>query len=261
MNLRKTIALSLILFVGPLLFGQSPATNPDLDPAQVAELVTANHMLAEMGVLDGYGHVSVRDARNPNRYLLARAIPAGTVTAADIRVYDLDSNPITGTAADSFLERFIHGEIYKARPDVMAVVHSHAPEVIPFSVTNVPLRPIIHMAGFLPQKVKVFDNRPLFGQTNLLIGNPEIGRALVGAMGSDPVILLRGHGLVVVAPGLHVAVGRAYYMTVDARVEQQALLLGGGTATFLSPEEAEKTAAQDGFERTWKLWKAKLGEK
>lgn len=228
------------------------------DPAQVADLVLANHILAEMGVLDGYGHVSVRDSGNPSRYLMARAIPAATVTAADIFVYDLDSNPLNGDVKGSFWERFIHGEIYKARPDVTAVIHTHAQEMIPFSVTSVPLRPVIHMAGFLPQQVKVFDNRSLFGQTDLLIRSPEIGHALAAALGSDPAILLRGHGSVVVAPGLHVVVGRAYYMTVDARTEQQALALGSGNVTYLSPDEAQKAAGQDGFERAWTLWKSKI---
>jgi HCOMODA/2-hydroxy-3-carboxy-muconic semialdehyde decarboxylase len=261
MTRRVLICCFLILAAATLVSAQAPSiATKGPDPAQVAELVLANHILAEMGVLDGYGHVSVRDAHNPNRYLLARAIPAATVTAADIYVYDLDSKPIKGNASDSFWERFIHGEVYKARPDVMAVIHSHAPEVIPFTVTSVPLRPMIHMAGFLPQQVKVFDNRPLFGQTDLLIRSPEIGQALAAAMGSDPIILLRGHGVVLAGNSLHVAVGRAYYAALDARTEQQALLLTGGDKdkiTFLAPEEAEKAATQDGFERTWTLWKSR----
>lgn len=254
------IAVAALLFVAPALLAQ-PTAQPDPDPAQVAELVLADHILAEIGVLDAYGHVSVRDARNPGRYLMSRAIPPATVTAADILVYDLDSNPLNGKPQDSFLERFIHGEIYKSRPDVMAVIHSHAPEVIPFSVTAIPLRPMIHVAGFLPQQVKVFDNRPLFGQTDLLIRTPRIGQALAHTLGADPVILLRGHGAVVVGPSLHVTVGRAYYMTVDARTEQQAIALGGKDVTYLSPEEAEKATAQDGYERAWTLWKSKLENK
>ena len=258
MKILGVAALALVC-LAPALTAQSLAS-PDPDPAQVAELVLADHILAQQGVLDAYGHVSVRDARDPKRYLMSRAIPAATVTAADILVYDLESNPLNGRPQDSFLERFIHGEIYKARPDVMAIIHSHAPDVIPFSVTAVPLRPMIHVAGFLPQQVTVFDNRPLFGQTDLLIRTPEIGQALSKALGSDPIILLRGHGAVVVGPSLHVAVGRAYYMTVDARAEQQAIELGGKEVTYLSLQEAEKAAPQDGFERVWILWKSKLGE-
>ncbi len=257
---QKLIASLLALAVTPLLHAQNAASAAP-DPAQVAELVTANHILAEMGLLDGYGHISVRDVHNPNRYLLAKAIPAATVTAADIRLYDLDSNPVTGTAAESFWERFIHGEIYKTRPDITAIVHSHAPEMVAFSVTGVKLRPVIHMAGFLPQQVRVYDNRTLFGETDLLITSTQKGHALGESLGSDPIVLLRGHGTVVVAAGLHVVVGRAYYMTVNARVEQQALALGGGGITGLTAEEAQKSATQDGFERTWTLWKSKLGEK
>ena len=256
MKVRYCAVSVLLLVIAPII--QAQAAQSDPDPAQAAELVLADHILAEMGVLDAYGHVSMRDAHNPNHYLLARAIPAATVTAKDIMVYDLDSNPLNGDVKDSFWERFIHGEIYKARPDVMAVIHSHAPDVIPFTVTNMPLRPMIHMAGFLPQQVKVFDNRPLFGQTDLLIRSAEIGHALAAKLGNDPIVLLRGHGAVIVGPSLHVVVGRAYYMTVDARTELQALAIGGGNVTYLSPEEADKAAPQDGFERAWTLWKEKI---
>lgn len=258
MRFHRIAAFALIC-LSPVLMAQQSAAQPD--PAQVSELVLADHILAEMGVLDAYGHVSVRDAHNPRRYLMSRAIPAATVTAADIVVYDLDSNPLNARPQDTFWERYIHGEIYKTRPDVIAVIHSHAPEVIPFSVTGVPLRPMIHMAGFLPQQVKVFDNRPLFGQTDLLIRSPEIGHALAQTLGADPMILLRGHGAVVVGSSLHVAVGRAYYMTVNARTEQQAIALGGKDVTYLSPQEAEKAAPQDGFERAWTLWKSRLEKK
>jgi HCOMODA/2-hydroxy-3-carboxy-muconic semialdehyde decarboxylase len=249
----------------PILWAQAAigpsAANDDPDPAQVAELVLANHILANEGVLDAYGHVSVRDDRNPNRFLLSRAVAAGTVTAADIIVYDLDSKPVKETGNAGFVERFIHGEIYKARPDVMAVVHSHSPEVIPFTVTSVPLRPMIHMAGFMPQFVPVFDNRPVAGMTDLLIRTPELGHALAEMLGNNPIILLRGHGDVVVGPSLHTVVGRAYYMTVDARTELQAILLGGGKVTYLAPEEAEKTAAHGDFERAWEYWISKLKDK
>ena len=227
------------------------------DPAQVAELVLANHILANEGVLDAYGHVSVRDAHHPDRFLLSRAAPAGTVTAADIVEYDLDAKPISDPNAGGYIERYIHAEIYRARPDVMAVIHSHAPEVIPFTVTRVPLKPMIHMAGFMPQTAPVFDNRKVAGMTDLLIRTPELGKALATTLGSNPLVLLRGHGAVVVGPSLHVVVGRAYYMTVDARAELQALAIGGGNITYLAPEEADKAASQDGFERAWTLWKAK----
>ncbi len=118
------------------------------DPAQVQELVLANHILAHEGVLDAYGHVSVRDARNPNHFLLASHMAAGVVTASDIIEYDFDCKPVRPDAPTGYTERFIHGEIYRARPDVMAVIHTHAPDLIPFSTTSVPLRPIYHMGAF-----------------------------------------------------------------------------------------------------------------
>lgn len=233
----------------------------DPDPAQVADLVLADHILANEGVLDAWGHVSVRDVRNPNRFLLSRAVAPAMVTAADIIEYDLDAKPVKDTGAAGYLERFIHGEIYKARPDVMAVIHSHAPDVIPFTVTAVPLRPMIHMAGFMPQTVPVFEIRNVAGMTDLLIRSNQLGHALAQTLGDKSMVLLRGHGAVVVGPSLHVVVGRAYYMTVDARAEQQAINISGGKVTYLSPEEADKASPQGGFERGWEYWKWKLENK
>jgi HCOMODA/2-hydroxy-3-carboxy-muconic semialdehyde decarboxylase len=203
----------------------------------------------------------VRDARNPNHFLLSRAVPPSLVTAADIIEYDIDSKPVHETAATSYLERFIHGEIYRVRPDVQAIVHSHAAEVLPFSVTSVPLRPMIHMAGFMPQVVPVFEIRNAAGMTDMLIATNQLGHALAQTLGDKTMVLLRGHGAVVVAPSLHVVVGRAYYMTVDARTEAEAIAISGGKVTYLTPEEADKASPQGGFERGWEYWKSKLDNK
>jgi ribulose-5-phosphate 4-epimerase/fuculose-1-phosphate aldolase len=230
-------------------------------PPLVNELVLANHILASTGVLDAYGHVSVRDSRNPNHYLLARHMAAGLVTAEDIIEYDLDSKPVSAAESAGYTERFIHGNIYKARPDVMAVVHFHAPEVIPFGVTGVPLRPVFHMAGFLGDGVPVFDIRKAGGVTDMLIRNNTLGHALAETLGTKAAVLLRGHGAVVVAPSLHVVAGRAYYMMVNARVQAQAIQLGGGKVTYLEDEEARKASAQDGYERAWDLWKQSVSAK
>ncbi len=225
------------------------------DPAQVAELVLANHILTDEGVMDAYGHVSVRDERNPDHFLLARHIPAGVVTAADILEYDLDTKPVRDTGAVGYSERFIHGEIYKARPDVKAIIHFHAPDIIPFGVTGVPLRPMIHMAGFLPQQVPIFEIRK-FGYKDLLIRNNEMGHALAMTLGNSPTALMRGHGAVVVAPSLHIVAGRAYYMMIDARTQLEAMATGK-KVNYMTAEEAETVANQDGFERAWTLWAAK----
>jgi ribulose-5-phosphate 4-epimerase/fuculose-1-phosphate aldolase len=223
----------------------------------VQELVVANHILANEGVLDAYGHISVRDPNNPQHYWLARHMAAGTVTAADIIEYDLDSKPVSGDPSAGYTERFIHGEIYRARPDVMAVVHCHSPELIPFAVSSVALRPVYHMAGFLETPVPIFEIRSAAGLTDMLIRTPALGKALTQTLGSKPAALMRGHGAVVVAPSLHVVVGRAYYMNMNARLQWQAITLGG-SVTYLDPEEAQKTGAQDGFERAWDYWKHRL---
>jgi HCOMODA/2-hydroxy-3-carboxy-muconic semialdehyde decarboxylase len=232
---------------------RNPPTAGLPNPAQIAELVLANHILTAQGVIDSYGHVSVRDERNPNHFLLARHLPAGVVTAADILEYDLDTKPVRDTGAVGYSERFIHGEIYKARPDVKAVIHFHAPDIIPFTVTTVPLRPMIHMAGFLPREIPVFEIRK-FGLTDLLIRTNAAGHDLAQTLGDKPTALMRGHGAVVVADSLHVVAGRAYYMTVNAKTQLQAMAIGGKDVVYLNAQEAETVAAQDGFERAWTLW-------
>jgi ribulose-5-phosphate 4-epimerase/fuculose-1-phosphate aldolase len=231
------------------------------DASQINELVLANHILTMNGVLDAYGHVSVRSERDPKHFFLARHIPAGVVTGADITEYDLDSKRVGGNSDAGYTERFIHGEIYRARPDVMAVVHCHSPDVIPFTVTNVPLRPMIHMAAFLGGPIPVFEIRNAGGITDMLIRSPELGRALAKSLGDNTAVLLRGHGAVVVAPGLHVVAGRSYYLSVNARAQQQAIQLGGGKVTYLDPGEARKALPQDGYERSWELWKHQVAGK
>jgi HCOMODA/2-hydroxy-3-carboxy-muconic semialdehyde decarboxylase len=233
-------------------------TTPREGVSQIDELVLANHILTMNQVLDAYGHVSVRSDRDPKHFFLAQHIPAGTVRPDDIVEYDFDSNQVGGKPRTGYTERFIHGEIYRARPDVMAVVHCHSPDVLPFTVTNVPLRPMIHMAGFLVGPVPVFEIRNSGGITDMLIRSPEIGRALAKTLADNTVVLLRGHGAVVVAPSLHVVAGRSYYLSVNARALQQAIALGGGKVTYLDPGEARKSLSQDGYERSWELWKQQL---
>jgi ribulose-5-phosphate 4-epimerase/fuculose-1-phosphate aldolase len=257
MKIRTIIAgAALLLLAGGIGFklaAQKPAPSGQ---NIIDELVLANHMLSEEGVLDAYGHVSVRDPQNPNRFYLARHMPAGLVTASDVIQYDLDSKALKGNPNAGYTERFIHGEIYKVRPDVMAVVHDHAPEVVAFTVSSVPLRPISHMGGFIGENVPVFDIRKGAGETDMLIRNNQLGHALAETLGNHTVALMRGHGAVIVAPNLHVVVGRAYYLSFNARIQTTALLMGG-KVTYLSPEEAQKATAQDGYERAWSLFAEK----
>jgi HCOMODA/2-hydroxy-3-carboxy-muconic semialdehyde decarboxylase len=256
MKKAKGMPLRTLILLAASITTAAAQPNPSL----VNELVLANHILANEGVLDAYGHVSVRDDRNPGHFLLASHLAAGVVTASDIVEYDLDSNPVRPNAPAGYTERFIHGEIYRARPDVMAIVHCHSPDLIPFGVSKVPLRPVAHLAGFLGEGVPVFEIRKVGGMTDLLIRNSSLGRALAQTLGAKPAALMRGHGAVVVAPSLHVVAGRAYYMNLNARLQREALSLGG-PVTYLEPEEASKASAQDGFERAWDYWKHKLDGK
>jgi len=263
MNKRAyVIGCGMLMVLASFALAQNsntPAGSAAPKPSQIEELVLANHILSNEGVLDAYGHVSVRDERTPNQFLLARAIAAGSVTASDIITYDLNSNPV-GDNRPSFSERFIHGQIYKARPDVMSVVHFHAADVIPFTVSSVPLRPMIHMAGFLPQVVPIFEIRTFGGLTDMLVRSNELGKGLADTLGDKPVVLLRGHGAAVAAPSLHIAAGRAYYTIANAKAQLQTMLVAGDTLTYLDPEEAKKAGDQDGFERGWNFWKSKVGK-
>lgn len=247
--------LALLLVLAGAAAAQ--VTKNGRDQALIDDLVTANHILANEGILDGYGHVSVRDTRNPNHYFLSRSLAPGLVTAADIIEYDLDSNPVDGDTRASYRERFIHGEIYKARPDVMAIVHDHSPAVIPFSVSSVPLRAVAHMAAFIGEGLPVFEIRDVDGMTDMLVSNPKRGLALAKVLGDHPAALMRGHGAAVVGATIKEVVGRAYYLDLNARLQEQAILLGG-KVTYFEPEEARKTAPQDGYVRAWDVWKRKV---
>ncbi len=227
--------------------------------APIDDLVTANHILASEGILDGYGHVSIRNPANPNHYFLSRSLAPGLVTAADIVEYDLDSNPIADTRT-GYKERFIHGEIYKSRPDVMAIVHDHSPAVIPFSVSSVPLRAVAHLAAFIGTGIPVFEIRDVDGVTDMLVSSPKRGQALAKVLGNYPAALMRGHGAVVVGNSVKEVVGRAIYLDLNARIQEQAILLGG-KVTYFEAEEAKKTAPQDGYVRAWDIWKRKAETK
>jgi HCOMODA/2-hydroxy-3-carboxy-muconic semialdehyde decarboxylase len=228
------------------------------DPKLIEDLVSANCILALQGVVDAYGHVSARHDQNPSRYLLSRSLAPEFVSADDIMEYDLDSNPVDAKGRPSYLERFIHGEVYRKRPDIKAVVHCHTPSLIPFAVTDVPLRPVFGLAGFIAEGIPVFDTRKVAGMTDLLVRNATLGRALAQTLGNKPASLMRGHGAVVVGPSLPIAVGRSVYLAMNASLQAQAMALGG-KITYLDPEEGRQSAA-DGYQRAWELWKRKVGK-
>jgi HCOMODA/2-hydroxy-3-carboxy-muconic semialdehyde decarboxylase len=239
--------------------GAPPRSGGPVNPAAIDDLVAANRILADQGVLDGYGHVSLRHSDVPNRYFLSRSKSPAIITAEDIMEYDLDSNPVDQQGRLMYIERYIHGEIYKARPDVNAVVHSHSPTVIPFSVTTVKLRPICHMSAFLKHDVPNFEIRECDGMTDLLIRNAKHGAALARVLGPNNVALMRGHGNVCVGPNIMTAVYRAVYTEVNARLQAQAIVLGG-PINFLEPGECELiTGRRDtNFERPWAMWKSRI---
>jgi ribulose-5-phosphate 4-epimerase/fuculose-1-phosphate aldolase len=226
------------------------------DPALVEDLVAANRILAALEIVDGYGHVSVRHDKDHNRYLIARSIAPESVTTNDVLELDLDSKPVSAGDAKMYLERFIHGEIYKARPEVKAVVHNHAAAVIPFGTSNIALRPIYHMAGFVGRGVPIFDIRKVIGDTDMLVKTPALGAALARTLGDKPAALMRGHGAVVVGDSLAQAVGRSYYLMMNAKLQAQAMALGGDV-TYLNAGEAARTEEFGGYERAWDLWKQK----
>jgi ribulose-5-phosphate 4-epimerase/fuculose-1-phosphate aldolase len=239
----------------------APASTPEsagpVSEALLGDLVAANHILAHEGVFDAYGHISVRHPSDPSRYLLARSLAPALVTVGDIIEYDLDSNAVDARGRASVLERFIHGEIYKARADVRAVVHSHSATVIPFGITNVPLKPVFHMAAFLYPGVPIWDVRNVADPEApaMLVRNSAIGQSLSQALGDKPVALMRGHGNVVVATDVRLAVRNAIYTEVNARLQTVAIGLGG-PITYVSPTEgAAMAGAQGDLGRAWELWK------
>src|SRR5258706_2827551 len=227
--------------------------------SHIEDLVAAYRILAEHGVIDAYGHVSVRSERDPERYLLARSIAPELVTPEDIMEYDLDSNPIDPRGKESVRERFIHGEIYKARPDVNAVVHNHSPSVVPFSVTKVSMRPLFHMAAFVGEGVPNFEIRDAQKGSDLLVKTPYLGKALAKTLGKSSAALMRGHGSVTVGQSLPRAVGRSVYLELSARMQLQALAIAGprGKIEYLDDKEVRASVPVQDYGRAWPMWRPK----
>jgi ribulose-5-phosphate 4-epimerase/fuculose-1-phosphate aldolase len=252
-------ALPLLPLAARGAFAQA-AVGPDAVRLLTDDLVAANHILAAEGVLDAMGHVSVRHPARPDRYFLARSMAPALVTAADIVEYDLDSAAVMPGARPGYLERFIHGETYRGRPDVRAVVHCHTPSLIPFASSTVPLRAMYHMAAFVAAGVPVWDIASAAGVTDLLVRDGNLARSLSGSLGDRAVVLMRGHGAVVVADSLPNVVGRSVYLDVNARAQAQAIALGG-TIRGVTPEEAKKRMGDPNeYGRAWELWRKKVGK-
>lgn len=255
---RAAALCAAFLLTDPAGAPAQPVSGGSVEAAVIEDLVAGSRILADQGVLDGFGHVSIRHPGNPSRLLMSRSLAPALTRPEDIIEYDLDCAPIDARGRASFLERFIHCEIYKARPDVKSVVHTHSPGVVPFAASSVPLRPMYHVAGFLAAGVPVFEIRKSAGMTNMLIADAALGQVLAGTLGDKAVVLMRGHGNVVVGPSVQVAVYRAIYTEINARLQAQAIALGG-EITYLSKEEGEKAdvVQQQVVMRPWELWKAK----
>jgi HCOMODA/2-hydroxy-3-carboxy-muconic semialdehyde decarboxylase len=233
----------------------------DLDRT-VTDLVTANRILAHERVLDALGHVSVRHPENPQHFLLSRARSPELVEAADIMEFDLGGTIIDPDGRKPYLETSIHAAIYEAQPSVMSVVHSHALEVLPFSISSVPLRPVIHTAADIGGDIPVWDIRTKFGDTLILVTNMEQGRDLARCFGENSVVLMRGHGFAATGKSLADAVKTAIHIGHNARVLLDAVKLGGDI-TYVSPGEIEArrkpTIERSGLDRAWEYWKRRAG--
>ena len=228
-----------------------------MDKDLLEDLVAANRILAEHGVIDAYGHVSIRSPDDPKRFFLARAIAPETVQPEDILEYDLDARALDAQARDSVSERFIHSEIYRARPDVMSVVHNHSPSVIPFSVTGVKMRALFHMASFIGDKgLPNFEIRKVKKGSDLLVRTPELGKALARTLAKSTACLMRGHGSAVTGENLQRSVGRSIYLEMSARMQMQAMLLSRNITFFDAAEVKASSPVQD-YKRAWPLWREK----
>lgn len=232
--------------------------------AIVRDLVAANRILTAQGVVDAFGHVSARHPQRADRFLLSRARSPELVVAADIQEYELDGTVVNPDRPKGYLERFIHGALYEARPEIQAVVHNHSRSVIPFAVTAQKLRPIVHSSGTMGTEVPVWDAQRTFGDTDLLISNIAMGRDMAKAFASANCVLMRGHGCTVAGKSIREAVYTAYYLEANANLQLEASRLG--EVTFLTPGEIEKVNARltrgkrgEGFDRFWEYWCGRVG--
>ena len=224
------------------------------------ELAIANRMVAHEGVLDAFGHISVRHPEDPNRYFLSRSRSPELVEPADLYEFDLDSEPVTPPPLAMYSERVIHGEIFKARPDVNAVCHHHSPDILPYCITGEPLAVVYHLGAVIGAHVPFWDSQDEFGDTNLLVRKPEEGASLARALGEHNMVLMRRHGATVVGGNLRQVVFRTIYSCRNAEYQTAAKLIGKvGTLTPGEVEMAGQLHAQPNtIARAWEYWVTRL---
>jgi ribulose-5-phosphate 4-epimerase/fuculose-1-phosphate aldolase len=226
------------------------------------EIALASRMLANEGVLDAFGHVSLRHPDDPSRYLLSRSRSPQLVEPADFLEFTLDSQPVTPASVQLFAERVIHGCIFQARPEVMAVCHHHAPAVMPFAIAGVPIVPVFHLGSAVGATVPFWDQHDEFGDTNLLVVKPEEGRSLARALGAHAAVLMTHHGATVVGKDLRELVSRTIFMCRNAEFQLQAHVLG--KVKPLTSGEAKLAGSLNAMPnvvgRTWEYWSMRLAE-
>ena len=226
----------------------------------IEDLVIASRTCAEAGVIDAYGHVSVRSDVDPNRYFMSRAIAPELVTEEDILEFDLDSHPIIANGPPGYNERYIHGEIYKLRPEINAIVHNHSHSVVPFSCTPCQLRPLFHMSAFIGLGIPNWDIREAQMGTDMLVRNSFLGASLAIKLGKHPAALMRGHGSVVVGEKIQIAVGRTVYLDHNAKMQYQAMMMAGPNSdaiVYMDDSEVAANVVWQEYVRSWDLWKKK----
>lgn len=225
--------------------------------AELRELALANRILAREGVVDTFGHVSMRHPQRPDRYIMARSRAPERVVVEDLMEFELDGTPVDARGRTPYSERFIHGAIYERRSEVMSVIHNHSHAIIPFGITPVKLRPVLHVGAAIGEEIPVWDIARKFGDTDMLVVNMEQGRDLAATLGPNRVALMRGHGCAVAGRTLREAVFTAVYLQVNAELQTRALMLSN-EVRYLSPGEAvkaqEMTSRPIGLERAWEYW-------
>jgi ribulose-5-phosphate 4-epimerase/fuculose-1-phosphate aldolase len=232
--------------------------------ALIEQLVAANRILAAEGVVDAFGHVSVRHPKDANRFLLSRSKSPELVGRDDIMEFTLNGEPVDRSGRKPYLERFIHGALYETRPDVCSVVHNHSRSVIPFGITGEKLKPVVHSCATIGPEVPVWDSRDKFGDTDLLVSDMSMGRDLARILGDGTCALMRGHGCTVAGRSIREAVYTAIYLDVNADLQLRASRFS--RLIFLSAGEIEKINSRlvqakpgEGFDRAWQYWRRRAG--
>jgi len=260
-RLRYALPLCILLLATPALALALAQTPPDPDEARIADVVTASHILTNEGILDSFGHVSARSSRNPEHFFIPRAMPPALVTRDDIVEVGLDCRPVDANAPRLNGERFIHCRIYRARPDVQSVIHTHDLAVIPFGLAKVPLRPVVAQAGFLPPETPLFevrDHNAGQDKRGMLVLNAHLGDALARKLGANPVVLMRGHGETVVGRSVREATVRALYTHINALAQHAAMALSPDITALDDAELATNAAENFDADRPWQNYKSRL---